>query len=71
MGAFWKIKNQKWSRAILSVIVGLTDRVPKLKNFKTLGGPIEKIKILGVELKIAANFEGINNNFSLVKLHKE
>jgi hypothetical protein len=39
-----------------SVIAALIDRVPKLKKIETLGGSIEKIETLGVELKIANNF---------------
>jgi hypothetical protein len=39
-----------------SIIAVLTDGVPELKNFETFGGSIEKIEILEVELKIAANF---------------
>jgi hypothetical protein len=50
-----------------SVIAALTDRVPELKKKKieTLGGSIEKIETLGVELKIDANFKGVNNNFPI------
>jgi hypothetical protein len=33
-------------------------KVPELKDFETLEGPIEKIKTLVVELKIPANFRG-------------
>jgi hypothetical protein len=69
MGAFWEKKNQKWSNAthvniVPSVIAGLTDELPELKNFKTLRGSIEKIETLGVELKTVANFEGMSSNFS-------
>jgi hypothetical protein len=32
--------------------------MPKLKEIETLGGSIEKIETLVVELKIAANFGG-------------
>jgi hypothetical protein len=66
-----KKKNQKWSHVthvttVPSVIPVLTDGVPELKNFKTLGGSIEKIEILGVELKIATNFGGVNSNFPIL-----
>jgi hypothetical protein len=33
-------------------------KVPELKEIETLEGSIEKIEILMVELKIAANFGG-------------
>jgi hypothetical protein len=61
-GAFWEKKNQKWSRVthvttVSLVIAVLTNGVPELKNFKTLRGSIEKIKTLGVKLKIAVNFK--------------
>jgi hypothetical protein len=36
--------------------------VPELKEIETLGGSIEKIETLEVELKIVANFMG-NSNF--------
>jgi hypothetical protein len=36
----------------------LTDGVLGLRDFETLGGLIEKIEILVVELKITANFRG-------------
>ena len=39
--------------------------MPELKDFETLGGSIEKIETLVVELKIAANLVGLNNNFPL------
>ena len=56
-----KKKNQKWSRAthvttILLVNDSLTDRVPGLRDFETLGESIEKIETSVVELKISANF---------------
>jgi hypothetical protein len=37
--------------------------VPELKEIETLGASIEKIETLMVELKIAANFGGVNSNF--------
>jgi hypothetical protein len=51
----------QWSRAahmttISSVNDSLTDRVPTLRDFKTLGGYIVKIKTSVAELKIAPNF---------------
>jgi hypothetical protein len=45
------------------IIAVLTDEVLELKIFETLVGSIEKIETLGVELKIATNFGGVNNNF--------
>ena len=50
-----KIKSGHVRRLVIAV---LTDRVLELKIFETLRGLIEKIETLGVELKIAANFEG-------------
>jgi hypothetical protein len=41
------------------------EKVPELKEIKTLGGSIEKIETLVVELKIAANFMGMNNTFPI------
>jgi hypothetical protein len=46
-----------------SVIAVLTDGMLELKNFETLRGSIEKIKILEVESKIVANFGWVNSNF--------
>jgi hypothetical protein len=42
---------------VTPVIAVLTNRVPKLKNFETLG----------IELKIATNLEGVNINFPNIK----
>ena len=46
-----------------SVNGGLTDRVPTLRNFETLGGSIVKIETSMAELKIAANFGGLIRTF--------
>jgi hypothetical protein len=43
---------------ILSIIAVLTNRVLELKIFEILEGSIEKIEILEVKMKIAANFKG-------------
>jgi hypothetical protein len=37
--------------------------VPELKEIKILWGSIEKIETLAAELKIAANFRGVNITF--------
>ena len=44
---------------VSSVNGGLTDGVPTLRNFKTLGGSIVKIETSMAELKIVANFGGL------------
>jgi hypothetical protein len=44
--------------------------VLELKENETLGGSIEKIEILVVELKIATNFRGVNNNFPSLEINK-
>jgi hypothetical protein len=75
MGVFLAAKRLQWSRAthmstvhvsLPSVITSLIDEVPELKNFETLGGSIEKINTLGVELKISTNFRRVNSNFSKI-----
>jgi hypothetical protein len=43
---------------IPSIIAVLTNRVLELKIFEILEGSIEKIEILEVKMKIAANFKG-------------
>jgi hypothetical protein len=40
-------------------------KVPELKEIETLRGSIEKIETLVAELKVAANFRGVNNIFPL------
>ena len=39
--------------------------MPKLKEIKTFVGLIEKIETLVTKLKIAANFNEVNNTFPL------
>jgi hypothetical protein len=38
-------------------------KVPKLKEIETLRGSIDKIETLVAELKVVANFRGVNNIF--------
>jgi hypothetical protein len=68
IGAFWEARRLQWSCAtqmttIPSVNNGLTDGVPKLRDFKTLGGSIAKIKTSVAELKIVVNFKGVIRTF--------
>jgi hypothetical protein len=70
MGAFWKARRLQWSHAmhvttVSSVNDGLTDRVPTLRDFETLGGYIVKIETSVAELKIVVNFRGVIHTFPL------
>jgi uncharacterized surface protein with fasciclin (FAS1) repeats len=49
-----------------SVNDGLTDGVPELRDFKTLGGSIVKIKTSMAKLKISINFKGVICTFLLI-----
>jgi hypothetical protein len=61
-----KKKRKKKKRVtVLTVNDGLTDKVPTLRDFETLGGCIVKIKISVAELKIVVNFRGMIYTFSL------
>ena len=50
---------------VLLVNDGLTDRVPELRDFETLGRSIVKIETSVAELKIVINFRGGDPYFSL------
>jgi hypothetical protein len=60
----WFTPTPYKSYSLPLVIVALTDGVPELKKIKSLRGLIEKIKTLGIELKIVDNFREVNRNFS-------
>jgi hypothetical protein len=46
-----------------SLLRAFWEKVPELKEIETLEGSIEKIETLVAELKIVANFGGLNNTF--------
>ena len=53
-----KKKKSKVITCVLSIIAALTNGVPELKKIEILGGSIDKIETLEVELKIVDNFRG-------------
>jgi hypothetical protein len=61
---FWEKKKLRVT-TVPSINDSLTDRVLGLRDFETLWGSIDKIETLMVKSKIATNFSGVEQHFSL------